>query len=288
MIKKIILPANLKKYGAALLSAVVFICIGFGASCLKKQNLEEDYMGEAVPPEVIAEALGDAFGSLDYNQIKKNEVSDIILTQSMQDGAPQSLVQQDVTILEVNNQPSYLQIKSYAKLTNYSSTGNSTDIRDWDQTFNKYGGFAFSLNQGVKEASTNDLEAPLFMFQLIQNIALMSCYDGDSHPETCHNLQVTEIDYKVPPAAAGQHDCADLYNCFIKAKRIEFDLLQKYNVGEDGKARRVHYDLVISQNVPYTARVLQFCTRALYEIEGLEQKVLADLCYKVNKYTYGQ
>ena len=172
-------------------------------------------------------------------------------------------------------------------MTTFSSTGNTIDTRDWDQTFPKYSGFAFSLNQGAGEAATADLNAPIFTFKLVQGIALGSCYDGGTYPETCHNLVVTDLDYRVPSISADQHQCVDIYNCFIKAKKIEFDLLQKYNLEADGTPRRVHYSLILSQAVPFTSKVLQYCTRAVYQLIGVEQKVMADICYKVNKYSFG-
>ena len=138
----------------------------------------------------------------------------------------------------------------------------------------------------VGQMDSGDLSGPIFTFKLVQSLALASCFDGGSYPETCHNLTVEEFDYRVPALSAGQHGCSDIYNCFVKANRIEFDLLQKYNLDESGKPRRVHYMLVISQEVPFTSRVLEYCTRALYDV-GSTQKVLADMCYKVNKYAFG-
>ncbi len=89
-------------------------------------------------------------------------------------------------------------------------------------------------------------------------------------------------------AAAYQHSCTDIYNCLIKAKRVEFDLVRKYELESDGKPKRIHYTLILSKQVPFTSRVLRYCTRTLYEIPGATQKILADLCYNVNNYTFGQ
>jgi hypothetical protein len=144
-----------------------------------------------------------------------------------------------------------------------------------------------AVQQGISQMSSGDLQGPIFTFQLVQSLALASCQQEGSYPETCHNLSVSDIDWQVPPAAASQHNCGDIYNCYIKAKHIEFDLLQQYNLDVDGKPRRVHYSLVISQAVPFTSRVLEYCTRALYDITGADQKVMADICYKVNRYSFG-
>ena len=268
-------------------AAIAGIVIGFiiaGQSCLKRQDLSVEDLGSALAAEDIAQALGDAFGPINYSDMRVNEMTDIIYSQRIQDGVPQNLEQQEITIKEIDDQPSYLRIKSRMSMTSYYGGSSSTDVRDWDQYFQKYNGFAFSNNS----QQPGDLNPPLFTFQLIQNIALGSCYDGGSYPETCHNLTVQEVDYRVPPPSAYQHNCADFYNCFIKAKKIEFDLLQKYNLDDSGRPNRVHYTIVMSQEVPFTSRVLEFCTRSTYALDGVPQKVLADLCYKVNKYTFAQ
>ena len=299
--------------------ALTFIAIGIAtaASCLKKTDLQIDDLGSAIEAQDIANALDDAFGPINYNDMKTNEMTDIVVSQRLQEGAVQNLEEQNITIKAIDNQPSYLRIQSYAIMTQYTSSGNVVDARDWDQSFPKYSGFAFSApsspttssassssklatpneasvgsklslsSKEITQSAAGDLEGPIFTFKLVQSLALASCFDGGSYPETCHNLTVVEFDYKVPAVSAGQHNCGDPYNCFVKAKRIEFDLLQKYNLDSDGKPRRVHYSLVISQAVPFTSRVLEYCTRALYDVDSSGTKVLADICYKVNRYSFG-
>lgn len=262
-----------------IIVTLIFSAIFLGASCLKKQNLLEEAFSAPVPPEQIASALGEGFGYINYNDIKVNDKTSIVLSQTIQDGATQILEQQDVTIESVNNNNTTLELKVLAKIFNPLE---STDVApvEWNPVFAKYSGYAF--------ATDSSASGPTYLFQVLQNLALGSCYDDGSYPETCHNLSVTSVDYKVPVSSAYQHSCADIYNCYIKAKKIEFDLIRKYEFESDGKPRRLHYTLVLSPSVPFTARVLRYCTRALYDVSGVSQKILADLCYNVNGYTFGQ
>lgn len=266
----------------------IIICgIFFGASCLKKQDLQIEVLGDSVAPEQIAAALGDGFGVIDYNDIKVNEKSSIVLSQTIQDGAMQVLEQQDVTVQSVNNNPTTLELGVLSRILRYSGSNTTETSRVWNKVFYKYSGYAFSMTQGAQTTAT-DIDEPMYMFQVLQNLALGSCYDNGNYPETCHNLNVTDIDYKVPFSAAYQHPCIDVYNCFIKAKKVEFDLVRKYEIESDGKPKRIHYTLILTKQVPFTSRVLRYCTRTLYEIPGVPQKILADLCYNVNNYTFGQ
>jgi hypothetical protein len=265
----------------------IFTAILFGASCLKKQNLEEDNLSIPIPGEQIAAAISEGYGPINYNDMKPNEVSSLVLTQAIQDSSPQTLEQQDVTIQSINNTATQLELNVIATTTKYSGAQTSQSTRAWNRIFKKYSGFALSMNP---EAQAQALEAnePMYMFQIIQNLALGSCYDEGSYPETCHNLAVTDLNYKVPTAAAYQHACADIHNCYVKAKRVEFDLIRKYELESDGKPKRIHYTLILSKEVPFSSKVLRYCTRSLYDIPNVPQKVLADLCYNVNNYTFGR
>lgn len=272
-------------------SFIIISAIFFGASCLKKQNLEEDNLGAVIPPEQIAAAISNGlglannarmstgFGLMNYDEIKANETTSITLSQTIQDGVTQNIEQQNVTILEVHNTDSQLEIQALAKIFTPPDTTN-TAASVFPIFFTKYQGYAFR--------NTSSSDGPIFLFQVIQSLALNSCYDEGDYPETCHNLTVVDYDHKVPFSLASQHPSCDTNptNCYIKAKRIEFDLIRKYEIESDGKPKRIHYTLELSQEVPFTAKVLRYCTRTLYDITGVPQKILADLCYSVNNYTF--
>lgn len=279
---------NLSLLKKRIILTGIFTAIFFGASCLKKQNLEEESFSDAVAPESIAEALSAGFGPIDYNDMKPNEVSSIVLTQSIQDGNPQTLEQQDVTIQSISNTPTYLQLNVLATTISYSGGNTSQSTRQWQKTFQKYSGFALSAKNHEQATAQAEVNEPMYMFQVVQNLALGSCYNEGNYPETCHNLAVSDINYKVPSSSAHQHSCGDIYNCFIPAKKIEFDLIRKYELESDGKPKRIHYSLILSPHVPFSSRLLRYCTRSLYDIPGVPQKILADICYNVNGYTFGQ
>jgi hypothetical protein len=278
---------NLNKLTKKIALVSILTAIMFGASCLKKQNLEEDSLSNAIAAEQIADAISDGYGPINYNDMKPNEMSSIVLTQAIQGGSPQTLEQQDVTIQSINNTPTQLELNVLTTTTQYSGGQTSQSTRAWNRIFKKYSGYALSMNHEAQEQAASANE-PMYMFQIIQNLALGSCYDDGSYPETCHNLVVTDLNYKVPVAAAHQHACADIHNCFVKAKRIQFDLIRKYELESDGKPKRIHYTLILSKEVPFSSKVLRYCTRSLYDIPNIPQKVLADLCYNVNNYTFGR
>ena len=108
--------------------SVIFCAVFFGASCLKKLNLKDEALGDSVAPEQIAAALGDGFGVIDYNDIKVNEMSSIVLSQTIQDGATQVLEQQDVNVLRVNNNATTLELEVLSRILKYSA-GNTNVMK---------------------------------------------------------------------------------------------------------------------------------------------------------------
>ena len=215
------------------LVAIVGLGILFGASCLKKTNLMVEDLGTPVSAADVANALDQAFGPIAYGDMKSNEMTDIVVSQRIQDGATQNLEEQNITIQSIVDQTSSLEIKSHTIMTAFSSSGNVTDERDWDQVFPTYSGFAFSANTDTHQSATGtDLSAPIFTFKLIQGLAMGSCYDGGTYPEVCYNLNVVDLDYPAPVIAAPQLGCPDPYNCKVKAKKIRsiskfLDLFQR-------------------------------------------------------------
>jgi len=262
---------------------VIFLALATNTSCLKKQNLDEENLGPAIAPETLTKAMTEGFGSLDYSAIKPQEFSSYVLTQKIQDSYLDTLEQQDITIKTVTDTNEKLSLNLILSKIKYSGGQSSQSTREWLQEFSKSAGKA--TNQSLKALADND--PPTFLFITYQSVAFGACWDEGDFPETCHNLSVSDFPFRVPQTALSQHGCTDADNCTVSARKIEFDMIQKNVTDKDGKPRRVHFTIVLSKEVPYLSRVLQFCTRSLYEMTNSQQKILADLCYNVNNYAFG-
>ncbi len=125
----------IRSFSKSLIAVMVLVFIGVSASCLKKQNLESEDLGAEVSSDQIYEALSSGFGEIDYSDISVNEFSSIIQTQRVQDGAPQTLEQQDVTIQNVANTSSSLTLDVLSTKTTYNGNQSSQSTRIWNKTF---------------------------------------------------------------------------------------------------------------------------------------------------------
>lgn len=265
-----------------LICSLIFIALATNTSCLKKQNLEDEDLGPAIEPQSLQSAMLEGFGSLNYSAISANEFSSYVMTQKIQDSYVSTLEQQDMTIESSTDTADMLSINLILSKIKYSGGQSSqSSPRKWEINFSKSGG----TTQSLKTLADND--PPVFLFVDFQAIAFGACYNEGKNPQTCHNLSVTDIQYKVPQPAIAQHNCSDPDTCFVNARKIEFDTIYLSSIDKDGKPRRVHYTFVLSKELPYLSRVIKYCSRTLYEISNTNQKILADICYDVNNYTFG-
>jgi hypothetical protein len=265
---------------------IIFVILTFNTSCLKKQNLDADDLGPAIAPIEITKALGTGFGAFDLNDIKANEFNSYVLTQKVQDSYIETLEQQDLTIESSVNTIDKLSLDLVLAKIKYSGGQSSQSTRKWHKDCLKSEGKAACVSSSQANTMA-DNDEPTFMFLVFQSLAFGSCVAEGKYPETCHQLIVRDFKYKVPQSAAAQHQCADADNCYINARKVEFDMIRNYLLDKDGKPKRTHYTMIISKEVPFLSRVLQFCSRSLYEISNSQQKILADLCYNVNNYAFG-
>ena len=272
----------IKKFLALTLCAGLLLTT---TSCLKKQNLDDDDLGAPIAPMELTKALGSGYGSYDYNEIKANEFTSIMVSQRIQDSVTQNLQQQGITVKQVANTVDKLSLDLIVQAEDYTGGQTTQASKEWPIDIEKS---AANTTQAKSiRSSADDPTSPILMFLTFQQLAFGFCYDSGENPETCHKLTAQDIQYQVPYAAANEQHCVDPTNCTIPAKKIEFDRIQKTQLDKDGKPRRTHFTVVLSPNVPFMSRVLQLCTRGLYTITNSQQKIVADVCYTVNNYASG-
>jgi hypothetical protein len=281
---------------------LIFLSLATSTSCLKKQNLDDDDLGPVIDAESMTKAMTEGFGSLDYTVIKPNEFSSYVLSQKIQDSYLETIEQQDLTINKITDTADSLTLDLILSKIKYSGGQTSQGApREWQQVFSKSSNTDTSKQssdthtddtrallaqstQGVQ--AMTDVDAPEFLFQLFQAYAFFGCRAEGSYPTTCYKLNFSDFKFPVPQTAFAQHGCSQDQDCTIDARRIEFDMLTP-ELDKDGKQIRVHHTFILSAQVPYLSRVLQYCKRSLYDVSNQPQKVLAEICYNINNYAFG-
>lgn len=261
-----------------ILTSLLLISVLASASCMKKQDLDSEDLGPAVASVELTKALASGFGPYDYNDIKTNEFNNLLLTVRIQDTVTQPLEQQGITIQKKTDSADKISLELLVQTEIYSDENSSSGTRQWNIDLRKVG----SLSK------TTDPEPPNLMFKNFEYLAFGSCFNEGEFAQTCHRLNSEDIRIKVPRAAIAQHNCPDPSNCTIAAKKIEFDRVLTTQFDDKGKPIRTHFSMILSREVPFMSRLLQLCMRGVHKLGNPAQEVVAEQCYTVNNYAFGQ
>lgn len=101
---------------------------------------------------------------------------------------------------------------------------------------------------------------------------------------TFHGLKVTVANEPPPRLVQQQENCLDIPGCLIKVHRVSFDMV----FWENGKPDRVHWDLVMSDEAPFLAAMLDRCVTGLAQLSGDQGSILVKQCVPVLNFRYGQ
>ncbi|MBC7421599.1 MAG: hypothetical protein H7328_12800 [Bdellovibrio sp.] len=274
-----------KNITTALLIAAI---LSFNMSCMKKQNLDDDNLGDPIKPAALLSAISDGLGTYSYD-IKQDESSSYVLSQSVQAGTPYNLEQQDLTVTAVVATNTSIKFDSLVTKTIYSDNQTSQSIpRSWSYQIGSDPATQNSKKSDEEAKPNAELEPPLYLFRMLESVAYTSCEAEGENAAACYQLHFVDFKLRVSPSMATQHQCANVNQCYIEARKIEFDTVSYKVLDKDNKPLRIHYTMTISKDVPFLSKMLQLCYRRLYTITSSQQKVMADTCYSVNNYTFGR
>lgn len=99
---------------------------------------------------------------------------------------------------------------------------------------------------------------------------------------TYHGLKVAVAMEPPPPLVAQQAGCQGIPNCRIEVHRVSFDMV----FWDGGRPDRVHWDLVMSPQVPYLASILNKCITGLAGTGENQPKILIKQCIPVVNFRY--
>lgn len=270
--------APMKKF---FILALVVTSLSTNTSCMKKQDLDNEDMGPAVAPTEFTKTLTEGFGVYDYNLIKPNETNSLVTSAKIQDSFSQVLEKQVLVVHNTQNLSDRFVLDLLVTREIYNNGQSSSSSHAEEVTFNK-------SYMSTAKTLENKPEPSLLLFDEFIAILIQFCREQSATPTSCHRLTSQEIRIKVPASQASHHGCADANNCTIGAKKIEFDLLKKFKLDQNGKPERNHYSMVLSREAPFMSRVLQLCSRGLTKFSNSNQPIVADICYTVDNYAFGQ
>lgn len=98
----------------------------------------------------------------------------------------------------------------------------------------------------------------------------------------CSNLKVETSGEPVPEEIKKQEQCGNFANCQFKTKKVSFDWTVSLIKGENVEKQRVNYSISLSQDLPFFARMTNYCFKQLFPVQG--QKILVSTCTHLRNY----
>lgn len=105
---------------------------------------------------------------------------------------------------------------------------------------------------------------------------------ADTCSRSCSNLEAYTEVVDAPALIKAQANCGGLPNCKMTLKRVKFD--STFTVVKKGatQTQKVIYSIAISPDLPFLARVYEFCQRGLFDYNS--SKILLKNCTVLKDY----
>jgi hypothetical protein len=295
-------------------------------SCIKAEELNQ--AEKAVDSTSVFQAVGEAWGPVDPETIKKN---DFLYEETTFKVENQSFIaqQEGVTVLDstdflADNDPK----KPARKLTfavqrvtykNQYDTGSASTVQDERSFLLASPSEQATANSAKLQAYENVVKTSLFPLEGLKArsdikpfseglelgyermyMLAQSCFKPDQLNEYCQkelgadscdiqctNLKTSEEIRPAPKAMQTLEDCGGLPNCQMRVKAIAFNWIFILKKGNTEERQKVNYNVAISPDLPFFARLVENCARGLGSVPGSTQKFLVTSCTQLGKFKPG-
>lgn len=270
------------------------------SSCMKTPKLADQEDGVQVESLEVQKAVARAWGDADPALLlRKNDFTFIETEQTIQSFPARVTSQSGITVSErsISADQESVHHRVLFQLKEIEADGSyklSTTAEDFDVTntlpaanltasqLNAQNLKALGIGDGQvrQNALSIDVAANLF------NICAMAV--PENVKLQCYNLTTSSEVRPAPALVAAQSNCGGLPDCVMHVSNVAFDVLVT-STNEDGETtQKIKFSAAITNDVPYFAKVLDYCTTGLVDVPSAGQKVLVKVCDYVRNFQYGE
>lgn len=308
----------MKKMGLSLAALTL-------VSCIKAEELNK--AEKATDAASVFQAVGEAWGSVDPETIKKDDFlyeETVFKVENQSFIAQQEgvtvLNSEDFNVDGDPKKPARKLTFAVQRVTykNQDDTGSASTVQD-DFTFLLPTAAAQNHAPSELKILKKNMDATLYPLESLKARAeikpfgeglelgyermymlAQSCMKPDQLQEYCRkelgadecdiqctNLNVGEEVRPAPTAMQTLENCGGLPDCKMRVKTVAFNwtfILKKGNIEE---RQKVNYNVAISPDLPFFARLVDNCARGLGSVPGSSQKFLVTSCTHLGKFKPG-
>lgn len=291
------------------------VLIGCLTSCVKPPETEDK---ESTADEVF-DVVATSWGDVDPFDIQKGEFVSLETTQKVETNPePFFTLREGLTVSDriedtANNATKFKFLYQFDILRGEVQSPQSTkeDERVYQRATTASASAklltssAFSVNAELQQNDFQAFADDSTMILGFERAAFLAnqCYTSvkeqeacaeegfDSCERKCVNLKVEEVVRPVPKLIQEQPNCGGYENCQWRTKMISFDLIQSFKLNSVTETYRVNFLATIVPELPFLARLLDFCYRQLLTIKTQDpndpmngRKVLVNSCTSLTNY----
>lgn len=270
---------------------ILFISCTLLHACMKKQDLDSQDLGPAINSDDLQNKMSDSIGILNYGDLNKNEISTFTATTIFEETQINKRYKQELFVTNIVDTQARLTIDFSFNKQDFINSENSFSNQPYQMIIESAATSVqnLALAARIPRAMAQNVKAegeapvPFFLYRAYAYFAMKGCREDKV---TCHNLRTDTSKMYLRPELASPTVCADINNCLIDIKKVEFDMLDGTVATEDGRPYRTHYTFSVSPQLPFLSKVMSYCVRGL--ANNGNRKVLAEDCMTVNNFSYGQ
>ncbi|WP_413586326.1 hypothetical protein [Bdellovibrio sp. HCB274] len=275
-------------------------------SCMKTPDLED----HSVPAtaEEVASSLVQSWGEVAPLQMQKGDFILQETEQQLETMNPRLVLQEGTTISSIEDsteEPNSLLYTFLYQTAVISGDNSSQSTRKQYRTVDKGNDLtsqstALATTKSVM-AKKNDLTVKADDYELtlgFERVLMLaySCVMTDELQKYCkENLKLDSCEIKcanltsvsevrpAPDLIKKQPNCGGLPNCELNVKKVTFDWSILMKSGTAVEKQKVTYSISVTQDLPFFARVLDYCNRGLVQIPD-SSKVLVTVCNRLTNF----
>lgn len=279
--------------------------------CVKIPNMDEDEV--PTTPDAVVESLSKGWGTTDPLSMKKGNFVLNNTYRTIDNGEAKLVLEEGVTVFnQIEREKDYLYKFLYQTRYKDNLGNEKLNTTETERVVNKSANALEEISEAKVLAANpilnllkkNDVSTYAEDYRMtlgFENLVGLAyacelsedqqkyCTEQlkyDSCEVKCFNLKETTVSTDKPPYIKQIAPCSDPLNCKTTYETISFDWAVYYKKGANTEKQKVNYSITMNKELPFLARVTNYCYRTLVAVES--QMVPVKFCNRQENYIEAQ
>lgn len=279
-------PAGAKIVNKTLVAGLFLALITLQVGCFELAPEPIQYGPEA-SASAVDSALNDPLQKLTPLTSQVGDFVALEETQIVGTGEPQVVGDIGLTVIERSEDPktNTVTLKWLEESFKYSGEQTQHQVREHSRSYSSASSETAAAPVQIKSLSVEPwlraLERQMQPLHINSTPIHQRVQTHEAGKRSYHDLVVRHQLSEPPEAVRQDAKCGGLAQCQIRTTEVSFSEVTKY---DNQAPEKIQYVLLLSPDVPYFARILEFCISTSVLVEGRRYRVVQ--CKKVRNFKF--